>query len=186
VAWLRDLLGRMSGRPSAEAAPAQLTLPPVPTSDQLLADVTSIEGEVLEAARSGRVSPVVAARVSAICGTARQTIPRLDALGGAGSRDGHSVMSTVTSYLPEALGTYLRLPREFADRRPISGNKTSLMVLVDQLDLLDRTMHDFLDAAVRQDAAALVAHGAFLADKFGHSGLDVTGLSLGDPAGGPA
>ncbi len=95
-------------------------------------------------------------------------------------------MSTVTSYLPEALGTYLRLPREFADRRPISGNKTSLMVLVDQLDLLDRTMRDFLDAAVRQDADALVAHGAFLADKFGRSGLDVSGLTLGDPAGGPA
>jgi hypothetical protein len=91
-------------------------------------------------------------------------------------------MATVTSYLPEALGGYLRLPRAYADRRPVDGAKTSLMVLVDQLDLLAATMDKILDAVYRADAEALVAHGRFLAEKFGHSSLD----QLGTPGGGPA
>ena len=63
--------------------------------------------------------------------------PRLDRLG-AGSRQAHTVVATATSYLPEAVGGYLRLPRDFADRRVVSKGKTSLMVLCDQLDLLGR------------------------------------------------
>jgi hypothetical protein len=49
------------------------------------------------------------------------------------------------------------------------------MVLVDQLDLLAATMDKILDAVYRADAEALVAHGRFLAEKFGHSGLDGLG-----------
>jgi hypothetical protein len=43
------------------------------------------------------------------------------------------------------------------------------MVLVDQLDLLAGTMDQVYDAVCRADAAALVAHGRFLAEKFGHA-----------------
>jgi hypothetical protein len=65
------------------------------------------------------------------------------------------------------------------------------MVLVDQLDLLNATMDKLLDAANRRDAEALVAHGKFLAEKFGHGSLDNpldgSGLGgVGGPAGGPA
>jgi len=87
-------------------------------------------------------------------------------------------MATATSYLPEALEAYLRLPRSFADRRPVDGNKTSLMVLVDQLDLLAVTMEKIRDAVYRSDAEALVAHGRFLAEKFGH-GADGGALNVG-------
>jgi hypothetical protein len=104
----------------------------------------------------------------------RETIPRLANLG-PGSYDAHSVIATATSYLPEALEGYLRLPRSFADRRPVSGGRTSLMVLIDQLDLLASTMNEILDAACREDAEALVAHGRFLAEKFGHGSLDAAG-----------
>ena len=41
------------------------------------------------------------------------------------------------------------------------------MVLIDQLDLLGATMDQVFDAVCRADAAALVAHGRFLAEKFG-------------------
>ena len=64
---------------------------------------------------------------------------------------------------------YLRLPREWADTRPIEGGKTALMVLVDQLELLASTMSKMLDAANRADAEALIAHGRFLEAKFGHA-----------------
>jgi hypothetical protein len=172
VASLKDLLAAVTGR-RREREPERpaLVLPHVPTGPELLASVDAIEADILAKAKEGRISGVIASRVSQISATARDTIPRLDQLGG-GSRDAHSVMATVTSYLPEALGTYLRLPRSFADRRPVDGGKTSLMVLVDQLDLLNATMDKLLDAANRRDAEALVAHGKFLAEKFGHGSLD--------------
>ncbi len=76
-------------------------------------------------------------------------------------------MATATDYLPEAVGGYLRLPRQFADSRPVDRGKSSLMVLIDQLDLLAATMDKVFDAVCREDADALVAHGRFLAEKFG-------------------
>jgi len=112
----------------------QPTVRAVPTGDQLIAAVDAIVPQI-----SGSVPPMVQARVERIVNTVRETIPRLNQLG-AGSRDAHSVMATVTSYLPEALDTYRRLPRSFADRRPIDGGKTALMILIDQLDLLAVTM----------------------------------------------
>ena len=167
MSFFRDLFGL--GR-RTDTAP-EVDLPPVPTSDHLLAEIAGIEADIDAKVAQGRVSEPVASRVHRVCATARDVVPALDRLG-AGSRDAHSVMATVTSYLPEALDGYLRLPRAYADRRPVDGAKTSLMVLVDQLDLLAATMDKILDAVYRADAEALVAHGRFLAEKFGHSGLD--------------
>jgi hypothetical protein len=78
-------------------------------------------------------------------------------------------MATATDYLPEAVGAYTRLPREWADSRPIENGKTSLMLLIDQLDLLSATMDKIFDAVVRVDADALIVHGRFLQEKFGHA-----------------
>jgi hypothetical protein len=177
VASLRDLIAALTGR-SRQQQPPLVVLPHVPTGDELLHSVATIESDIATAARDGKVPDLVASRVRRICATVRDTIPRLNQLGG-GTRDAHSVMATVTSYLPEALGAYLRLPRSYADRRPVDKGRTSLMVLVDQLDLLAVTMDDIFEAACRSDAEALVAHGRFLAEKFGHAAeggsLDVGG-----------
>jgi hypothetical protein len=145
----------------------RLILPPAPTSADLLAAVDDVQAQI-----EGKVPPAVSARVTRICTSVRDTIPRLDQLG-AGSAQAHSVVATATSYLPEAVGAYLRLPRSWADKRPVSGGKTSLMVLCDQLDLLAHRMDQVFDAVCRADADALVAHGEFLREKFGAgSGLD--------------
>jgi hypothetical protein len=152
-----------------EPEPPRLVLPAAPTSDELLAAVDEVEAQI-----EGKVPPAVGARVTRICSIVRDTIPRLDQLG-AGSAQAHSVVATATSYLPEAVGAYLRLPRSWADKRPVSGGKTSLMVLCDQLDLLAHRMDQVFDAVCRADADALVAHGAFLRDKFGAGSLDVGG-----------
>ena len=98
---------------------------------------------------------------------------------GLGSLDAYSVMATATDYLPEAIGAYTRLPRQWADSRPIENGKTSLMLLIDQLDLLGATMDKIFDAVVRVDADALIAHGRFLQEKFGHASSGGT-LNLGD------
>jgi hypothetical protein len=156
---LTELFARWTGR---RHEPERLLLPRVPTSDDLLAAVDGVEAMVAQ----GAVPAPVASRVARVSRTVRDTIPRLANLGG-GSPQAYNVMATATDYLPEAIGGYLRLPRQFADSRPVDRGKTSLMILVDQLDLLGATMDKVFDAVCRADADALVAHGRFLAEKFG-------------------
>ena len=128
----------------------------------------------------GKVSALVRSRVTRVDGLIRAILPRLAHLG-LGSMDAYAVVATATDYLPEAVGGYLRLPREWADTRPIDGGRTALMVLVDQLELLSSTMTKMLDAANRADAQALIAHGRFLEAKFGPASsggqLDTSGTS---------
>ncbi|WP_454044326.1 hypothetical protein [Cellulosimicrobium sp. Marseille-Q8652] len=174
MGWFSDVVARMGGR-SRTTEPA-LVLPPPPTSVDILDSVERIERQI-----EGRVPPAVTARVHRITGTVEEMVPRLDRLGG-GSQQAHTVVATATSYLPEAVGAYLRLPRDFADRRVVAHGKTSLMLLCDQLDLLGVTLDKISDAVSRADAAALVAHGQFLADKFRDSSI---ALSPGAGAGTP-
>ncbi len=167
-------LGRVFGR--GQQVEQRLVVPSVPTSADLLASLDRVEAMVV----AGAVPAPVASRVRRVDRVVRDTVPRLPSLG-AGSPQAYSVMATATDYLPEAVGGYLRLPRQFADNRPVDRGKSSLMVLVDQLDLLAATMDKVFDAVCRSDADALVAHGRFLAEKFGSAS---TGGAL-DMASGP-
>ena len=167
---LSEFFARLTGRRSEPERPV---LPRVPTSDDLLAALDGVDAMV---ARSAVPAPV-ASRVTRVSRTVRDTIPRLSNLG-AGSQQAYNVMATATDYLPEAVDGYLRLPRQWADSRPVDRGKTSLMILIDQLDLLAATMDKVFDAVCRADAAALVAHGRFLAEKFGTASTG-GGLSLG-------
>ncbi len=152
------------------------TAPAPPTEQDVLAALNRVNAMLTEA----NAPPVVTARVVRIARSINDTLPRLRNLG-LGSMEGYSVVATATTYLPEAVGGYLRLPREWADTRPIDGYKTSLMVLIEQLELLASTMDKILDAAIRADAQALLAHGMFLEAKFGHSTDGGSDLQLGSP-----
>lgn len=174
MGWLSRLFGGTEEAPAEESAPA---LPAVPSSDDILAALDRVA-----ASTAGRVPPIVAARIRRVDETVREMVPRLDRLGGM-SQQGHTVVATATSYLPEAVEGYLRLPRDFADRRAVHKGKTSLMILCDQLDLLGGTLDRISDAVSRQDASALIAHGQFLAEKFTESSLSPSGL---DSTSGPA
>ena len=151
-----------SAAASTSSSVDRLVVPAVPTSGDLLASLDRVESMVA----AGAVPAPVASRVRRVDQVVRDTIPRLPSLG-AGSPQAYSVMATATDYLPEAVGGYLRLPRQFADNRPVDRGKSSLMVLIDQLDLLAATMDKVFDAVCRADADALVAHGRFLSEKFG-------------------
>ncbi|QTE30831.1 hypothetical protein [Pengzhenrongella sicca] len=159
-----DRVARAFGRGRAAEPAPRLVLAPVPTSEDLIAAVGRAEAMVAD----GAVPAPVASRVARVTRVVRDAIPRLDRMG-AGSPQAYSVMATATDYLPEAIAGYLRLPRDWANSRPVDNGRSSLMVLIDQLDLLARTMDQVLDAVNRSDAAALVAHGRFLAEKFGHA-----------------
>ena len=154
--------GRLFGRDESDERGERSTAPTVPTSADLLAALARVEAMI----SANAVPAPVSSRVRRIDRVVRDTIPRLNSLG-AGSPQAYSVMATATDYLPEAVGGYLRLPRQFADNRPVDRGKSSLMLLIDQLDLLASTMDKVFDAVCRDDAAALVAHGRFLAEKFG-------------------
>ena len=155
---LKSWLKRRRGSDDDDATP----VPAAPTEQDVLASLNRVNAML----REGNAPPVVISRVVRIARDIHETLPRLRNLG-LGSMEAYSVVATATYYLPEAVGGYLRLPREWADTRPIDGYKTSLMVLVDQLELLGSTMDKVLDAANRADAQALMLHGKFLEAKFG-------------------
>jgi hypothetical protein len=160
---LKEFLARITGRVPAPPPP----LPPTPAAPTE-ADILAALDRVVAMVTGGSVPAAVQSRVKRVAETVRQTMPRLRNLG-LGSADAYSVMATATDYLPEAIGGYTRLPRQWADSRPVENGKTSLMLLIDQLDLLGATMDKIFDAVVRVDADALIAHGRFLQEKFGHA-----------------
>ena len=163
---IRDWVAKITGRlepAGVQTDSAWDATPAAPTEDDIVNALDRVEAMVA----GGVVPPPVQSRVKRITSTVRQTMPRLRNLG-LGSPEAYSVMATATDYLPEAINGYLRLPRQWADSRPVENGKTSLMLLIDQLDLLAGTMDKIFDAVVRVDAAALIAHGRFLQEKFGH------------------
>lgn len=85
----------------------------------------------------------------------------------------HVVRETALVYLPEMLGSYLRLPAAFANLHPVKEGKTARQVLIEQLDLLDTELQKIAIDLHRQDANALLAHGRFLKEKFGHGEWDL-------------
>ncbi len=155
-------IGSWFGFGTKQATPEPEPRPHVPTSQDLLDAVDRVEQQ----AREGKAPGMVQSRLGRVARTVRDTVPRLETLG-PGSAQAYNVMATATNYLPDAIGGYLRLPRAWADSRPVDRGKTSLMILIDQLDLLGATMDKVFDAVCREDAQALVVHGRFLAEKFG-------------------
>lgn len=83
-----------------------------------------------------------------------------------GSEELFVVERTATSYLPEALGSYLRLPPDYA-ARPLEGGLTPLEMLDEQLALLETKLTEVAEAMHRQDSETLLIHGRFLEERFG-------------------
>lgn len=154
--WVRGVNEKLEPQGAA-------TTPSVPTEQ----DIVNALARTEQLARESGLHPFVIARVGRVARVVRDTLPRIES-AGLGTSESYAVMATATDYLPEALGGYLRLPRDWADSRPIDNGKTSLMLLIDQLDLLGTTMDKIFDAANRADAEALIAHGRFLTARFGH------------------
>ena len=105
----------------------------------------------------------------------------------AGDPTVHLIRQTALDYLPEALNGYLRLPRAYAERRPVAAGRTPHDVLLEQLDLLDTKMREAADAKLAHDSERLLANGRFLADRFQASSLRLEGPEAGPgPAPAPA
>ncbi len=168
------IFGWLRGEPKP-ADPSTLASPP-PTKEDIEAALARAERMVLE----GHAPTPVLARVLRITTVVKAILPRLANLG-LDSQDAYTVVATATDYLPESVANYLALPRDWADTRPVANGKSSLLLLVDQLDLLGLTISRMYDATNRMDAAALVAQGAFLNTKFGGPARPAT-LDVAAPA----
>lgn len=149
-------------RGEQKPADPEALAPRAPTSEDIEAALVKAERMVID----GHAPTPVLARVLRIITVVRAILPRLSNLG-LESQDVYTVVATATDYLPESVAAYLALPRDWADTRPVANGKSSLLLLVDQLDLLSLTISRMYDATNRMDAAALVAQGAFLDSKFG-------------------
>lgn len=82
-----------------------------------------------------------------------------------------SVRAMATDYLPTTVRTYLAVGPDLVDV-PASGT-TPRQALLAQLADLEQGAADVLDAARRQDVAALMTQGRFLQTKFTGSDLDL-------------
>jgi hypothetical protein len=116
----------------------------------------------------------VEARVATIAKTIEGILPRAGRLT-PGSQDVFILQRTATDYLPTAIRTYMDLPREYADTHAVQDGRTARQVLTDQLDLLAEQMDEVATAVNRNDVDRLLAHGRFLEERFGGSGLSIDG-----------
>ncbi len=114
----------------------------------------------------GRLPPDAMERVSRIQANLQEALPRLAELGSAGDQNAYLVRQTITDYLPATLRNYLRLPRAYANMHPVQDGRTAHQVLVEQLDVLDRTVSAVVSDLARGDTEQLLANGRFLQEKF--------------------
>ena len=136
-------------------------------------DVTRSLNEIQKRIRR-RVPDDVWRRVRHMSVTIEDSIRRAHALGD-GSVEVLGLVRTATDYLPTALQAYVDLPRPYADRQIVADGKTSLQLLREQLKLMSEKVDDIAEAILRADTDKLIAHGRFLAEKFGKndSTLDI-------------
>ncbi len=104
---------------------------------------------------------------------AESLIPALDDLaarGVIGEKVRHDVLSGVTRYLPDTLGSYLALPPAYLKlHKGNNGNPTSM--LIEQLGMIDRHLETCLKEAFGAHADALSVQGKFLDEKTGRNAL---------------
>jgi hypothetical protein len=124
----------------------------------------------------GKLPRDVQRRVESIVETIDGILPRSGRLA-RGSPELFILQRTARDYLPTALESYLNLPRAYATVHPLEDGKTARQVLEDQLDLLGEQMDQVADAVAKNDADRLMAHGRFLAERFGKSDLSLPGVT---------
>lgn len=176
-AWLQAFAGEVAAVAAEaagdadDAARALAALGVTPASDGIHVDPADIAGGLLplRAAVAGRIPEAAVTVVDRIATLLQDAAPRV-----VGSGEAEVVVSrTATDYLPETLRAYLALPSEWAVRHRLADGRTPAEALLQQLTALEQAAGRMRDAAVEEDAAALLVNGRFLDDRFRTSRLDL-------------
>jgi hypothetical protein len=156
---------------SADSARALQTLGILPPGSEIHLRDSNLASDLLTlASRLGRRVPEAAvASVGRIGELLAETLPRVT---GSGEPE-VIVRVAATVYLPDTLRAYLALPAEWAAEHVLAGGHTPAQALIAQLEALESAARKMRDAAVEQDASALLINGRFLADRFAGSRLDL-------------
>jgi hypothetical protein len=133
----------------------------------------------------GRVAPDIFTKVVSIRDSILQTLPSASAVD-VGDPNVYLIQQTALSYLPQALNSYLAVPRTMAEHRAIADGRTPHDVLLEQLDLMDSKMQEVADDIARNDTDKLLANGRFIAERFGSSSLDLGAIASSAAPPAPA
>lgn len=129
--------------------------------------------EVLLRRIQGKVPDDIYRLVTSIRTSILAVLPQITEMGGGITQDSFNVRQTALEYLPDALEKYMNLPQGFAERHTLSNGKTAKGTLMEQLEILDKTMKDIIGDVYQDDADALLIHGRFLKEKFADQKFDL-------------
>jgi hypothetical protein len=175
-AWLTAFAARIASlaahaaRDSAQSAQALQALGILPVGSDILVRESNIQGDLhaLSVRLGGRLPAGAVTSVERIGELLSETLPRVT---GTGEQE-VIVLRTATVYLPDTIRVYLSIPPDWAAAHVFADGTAPAQVLVAQLNELERAARRMRDAAVEQDASALLINGRFLAERFTTRRLD--------------
>jgi hypothetical protein len=103
---------------------------------------------------------------------AEELMPRLkemEAQGIVQAENRSKLKQLLTSYLPDVLEEYLKLPSMYARSVPVNQGKTAQGLLIEQLTLMQSHVTEVRDSFYSENINVLLANGQFLKEKFDKS-----------------
>jgi len=142
-------------------------------------DAREAMGRALRAVRGlvqfnpdNRLPASLQAKVLELCTSLEALLSQWERSKGALSlQEGFHARHIAISYLPDALKTYLSIPAQYANTRPIHDGKTAVEIFRTAIVELEGKVAQLADDLASQDAHAFLAHSQFLHDKFGVPGV---------------
>ena len=142
-------------------------------------DAREAMGRALRAVRGlvqfnpdNRLPASLQAKVLELCTALEQLLAQWERSKGALSlQEGFNARHIAISYLPDALKTYLSIPAQYANSRPIKDGKTAVDIFRGTIVELGGKVAQLADDLASQDAHAFLAHSQFLHEKFGTTGI---------------
>lgn len=126
-----------------------------------------------------RIPASLQARVLELCKALDELLQQWERSRGSLSlQDSFHARHIAISYLPDALNTYLSIPKAYATTRVLENGKTAQDIFKDTLAELEVKVRQLGDDLATQDAHAFLVHSKFLNQKFGPQDADAPGLRL--------
>jgi len=139
---------------------------------------TALEGvrALVTANPDSRISKALQERILGLCSELRDLLDQWERSKGTLSlQEEFHARHIAISYLPEALKTYMSIPRQFASTRKLGNGQTAESTFIGTLEDMSRKVGQLGDDLAQKDASAFLSHSQFLADKFGKPQLEFGG-----------
>jgi hypothetical protein len=148
--------------PITPASRPTATPPAPPPSTQIAAHLNAL------VARTAKLVPAnVLEIVQSIVRSLETILPMLDRENAAVSgADAFTIRQTALHYLPDTIAAYFKLSPEIRTTQPLADGRTAREHLIEQLTVLDTEMKAIVKNLAANDAAALLANGEFLRERF--------------------